>query len=145
MLDYEAKFASYLKDRGLKLTVQRKIILREIFRYHRHFEADEMLYRMREKRLKVSKATLYRTLALLVEAGLLRQEEFGERHSHYEHIFGHKHHDHLLCLRCGKIEEFRNDEIEQLQGRICKQHGFEPTSHKMEIHGYCKKCREKRG
>jgi len=144
MPDYEAKFASYLKERGLKLTAQRKTVLRQVFRAHKHFEAAEMLYRMRQKRLKVSKATLYRTLALLVEAGLLRQEVFGERHSHYEHIFGHGRHDHLVCLSCGKIREFRNDEIERLQNRICEQHGFQPTSHKMEIHGYCRKCRERR-
>jgi len=144
MRDYERKFASYLSEHGLKLTAQRRTILTEVFKGHRHFEAEELLHRMRGKKLKVSKATLYRTLALLVEAGLLRKEVFGERHSHYEHIYGRKHHDHLICRGCGKIEEFRNEEIERIQDRICRRHDFQPTSHKMEIHGYCKKCREKR-
>lgn len=144
MQDYEEQFASYLSREKLKLTSQRKSVLGEVFAKHEHFEAEELLGRMRRKKLKVSKATLYRTLALLVEAGLLRQEVFGERHSHYEHIYGHRHHDHFVCLGCGKIKEFRNDEIERLQRLICEQHGFAATGHSMEFHGYCSKCREER-
>ena len=140
--DHETRFALYLRERGLKFTSQRRAILGQVFRDHRHFEAEELLDRMRAKGMKASKATLYRTLALLVEARLLRQEVFGERHSHYEHIYGHQHHDHLLCLRCGALEEFRNDDIERLQALICRQHHFTLTGHRMEIHGYCKNCRE---
>jgi Fur family ferric uptake transcriptional regulator len=143
--DHEAKLAAYLRERRLKFTRQRRTVMEEAFAEHEHFEADELLRRMREKKLRVSKATLYRTLALLVQAGLLRQEVFGERHSHYEHIYGHRHHDHLLCLGCGKIEEFRNDDIERLQNQICNKYAFTPTDHQLEIHGYCRKCREERG
>jgi len=143
--DHEAKLASYLHKRGLKFTRQRRIVMREVFASHEHFQADGLLQRMREKNLDVSKATLYRTLALLVEGGLLRQEVFGERHCHYEHIYGHKHHDHLLCLGCGKIEEFRNNDIERLQDQICRKYAFTPTTHQLEIHGHCKKCRKEQG
>jgi len=140
----EVQFADYLTRHGLKLTRERRLVLDEVFRQNDHFQADELLFRMQKKNVRVSKATLYRTLALLVRAGLLREEVFGERHSHYEHILGQQHHDHLVCLACGRIEEFRNDEIEQAQDEICAQHGFQPTGHRMEIHGYCRECRKKK-
>ena len=143
MQDHEAKFSKYLATRGLKLTAERRRILDEVFRQHDHFEADELLFRMRQKKLRVSKATLYRTLPLLVKAGLLREELFGERHSHYEHVHGQAHHDHLVCLECGKLEEFLSEEIEKEQDRICTKRRFAATGHKMSIYGYCKACMKK--
>jgi len=140
----QEQFGEYLRRHGQKFTHERRRVLDEIDRQQDHFQADELLSAMRKRKVKVSKATLYRTLALLVRAGLLREEVFGERHLHYERIFGQKHHDHLVCLACGKIEEFRNDEIEDAQEAICKQHGFLPTGHRMEIHGYCRECRRGR-
>jgi len=142
---HEDAFREFLAKRGLKLTPERRLILEEVFRQHDHFEAEELLFRMRQRKVRVSKATLYRTLPLLVKAGLLREEVFGERHLHYEHVHGRKHHDHLLCLSCGKIEEFLDETMEQLQDRVCARHGFDPTGHRLEIHGYCKECRKRRG
>ena len=145
MHEHEDAFREFLAKRGLKLTPERRLILEEVFRQHDHFEAEELLFRMRQRKVRVSKATLYRTLPLLVKAGLLREEVFGERHLHYEHVHGRKHHDHLLCLSCGKIEEFFDETMEQLQEQICARHGFAPTGHTLEIHGYCKDCRKRRG
>ncbi|HUW35513.1 MAG TPA: Fur family transcriptional regulator [Planctomycetota bacterium] len=145
MHQHEDAFREFLAKRGLKLTPERRLILEEVFRQHDHFEAEELLFRMRQRKVRVSKATLYRTLPLLVKAGLLREEVFGERHLHYEHVHGRKHHDHLLCLSCGKIEEFLDETMEQLQDRVCARHGFDPTGHRLEIHGYCKECRKRRG
>ena len=139
MPPYKAQFAEFLSRRGLKLTRQRKRILEEVFSSHDHFKAEKLLQDMSG----ISRATLYRTLALLVEAKLLRQETFGERHAHYEHVLGHGHHDHLVCLECGEIVEFRNDEIEKRQEEVCRRHKFSPVSHRMSIYGYCAKCTEK--
>jgi len=144
-MPHEEEFKSYLAKRGLKLTPERRVILEEVFRQHDHFEAEELLFRMRQRKVDVSKATLYRTLPLLVKAGLLREEVFGERHLHYEHVRGRKHHGHLRCLSCGKIEEFLDESIENLQAAICARHGFTPIGHRLEIHGYCRECRRKKG
>jgi len=138
----EAQLARYLRRRRLKFTPERRLILREVFEHHDHFEADALLVRLRGRGIAVSKATLYRTLALLVRAGLLRQELFGERHSHYEHILGHAQHDHFVCLRCGKVAEFSNKDIERLQEDICRRHAFRPQFHRMAIYGYCSECRD---
>lgn len=140
MQAYKAQFSEFLSRRGLKLTRQRERILDRIFSSHDHFKAEKLLKSMPD----ISKATLYRTLALLVEAGLLRQETFDERHAHYEHILGHAHHGHLVCLECGEIVEFRNDEIEKRQKEVCRRHKFQPVSHRLSIYGYCARCAKKK-
>lgn len=134
------EFRSYLKAGGLKLTPERGLILEAAFSTDNHFEVEDLLIKLRQQGDRVSKATIYRTLPLLVKSGLLREVVFGERHSHYEHVFGHKHHDHLICLCCGKIIEFANPSIENLQDKICKEHGFEAMGHRFEITGYCNEC-----
>jgi len=133
-------FGTFLKSEGLRFTPEREKVLEEAFSVHKHFEAEDLLFRMRQHGHRVSKATVYRTLALLVQCGLLREVIFGERHSHYEHVFGHKHHDHMICLKCGKIIEFTNETIERLQRKICEQYRFEPLQHRLEITGYCEDC-----
>ena len=133
-------FRKFLKSEGLRFTPEREIILDEAFSIHEHFEAEDLVFSIRRQGHRVSKATVYRTLTLLVQCGLLREVIFGERHSHYEHVFGHKHHDHLICLKCGKIIEFTNGTMERLQKEICKQHHFEPLRHKLEITGTCEDC-----
>ena len=133
-------FRRFLRSKGLRFTSEREKVLEEAFSVHNHFEAEDLLFRMRERGHRVSKATVYRTLTLLVQCGLLREVIFGERHSHYEHVLGHRHHDHLICLRCGKIIEFTADAIEQLQQKICEQYNFEPLRHRLEITGTCEQC-----
>jgi Fur family ferric uptake transcriptional regulator len=137
---YEQQFRQYLAGRGLTLTQDRKAILDRIYAHHEHFEAKALLLSLRASGHHISKATLYRTLALLVESGLLAQVSFGERHGHYEHILGHRHHDHLLCTRCGKVIEFTSLAIERLQGKVCREHRFIATGHRMRIFGYCYDC-----
>ena len=132
-------FSSFLKLRGFRFTPQRERVLEEVFSIHKHFEAEDLLVRMRQNGHRVSKATIYRTLALLIQCGLLREVIFGERHSHYEHTLGPKHH-HLICLRCGKIIEFSDETIENTQQRVCEKHRFEPFQRRFEIIGYCENC-----
>jgi len=134
-------FQKLLAERSLKWTPERKAILEEVFASHDHFEADDLLFRLKKKNIRVSRATIYRTLELLVKCRLVRKISFGEDHTHYEHIYGHKHHDHLVCLKCGTILEFNNPTIEEIQEQICRDYDFEPDSHCLQIFGHCTKCR----
>ncbi|MBE7446558.1 MAG: transcriptional repressor [Planctomycetia bacterium] len=143
MLSKEDIFKEYLDSKKLKFTVERQKILERVFANYKHFEADELLIDLRQNKLKISKATIYRTLSLLVKCGLLREVIFGERHTHYEPVFGQDHHDHLVCNNCGKIIEFVNHRIERLQDEVCKKNDFEPQSHRLQIQGLCAVCRIK--
>ncbi len=136
----EARFQDYLRQQELKFTRERRLILQEAFDIHGHFEAGEVVERLRGRGERVSRASVYRTLPLLVGSGLLREVHSNDKHSHYEHVFGHDHHDHLVCLSCGKILEFNNPDLESLEAVICRRAGFEPRFHKLEIHGYCEEC-----
>ena len=88
-------------------------------------------------------ATVYRTLKLLCEAGLCRELKFEDGITRYEHLYGHQHHDHLVCTRCGKFIEIIEPEIEKLQEKLFKKHKFLPQRHRMELYGICKKCRKR--
>lgn len=140
MLSEEDRFRSFLLARKLKFTAERQAVLDRVFATHRHFEADELLVDLRHNDLKISKATIYRTLSLLVKSGLLREVIFGERHMHYEHVHGCEHHDHLVCTECGKIIEFVDDRIEGLQIEVCKKNKFQAESHRLQIQGLCEDC-----
>lgn len=141
MIEEGKKFKEYLKAKGLKLTPEREAILRQVFSDHKHFEADELLIAMRQHSKKVSKATIYRTLFHLVKSGLLKEVVFGEKHVHYEHVFGHEHHEHLVCLSCGKIIEFSSQKLEKLKNDICRENKFKSKSHRLQIFGLCIDCK----
>ena len=126
-----------------RLTAERKIILREIHTIPSHFTAKELLSRIRRKRKKVSRATLYRALELFQQEGLIEKVELGGLDSRYECISNRPHHDHLICVACGKIIEFQSPVLEESQAKICQWHLFHPISHTLQILGYCKGCRQK--
>ncbi len=135
----------YLRRRGLRATAQRRAVLREVVRADEHFDAEQLHDRLRRRGEEVSLATVYRTLALLAEAGLIREVLHGNGdRAHYEVIYGHAHHDHMMCVECGKVIEFCDDRIEQLQRLICRRHGFQALDHRMGIRGVCRECRETR-
>ena len=138
-----ARFQDFLQQQGLKLTSERTALVREIFSTHYHFEADELLFKMKEKSVKISRATVYRTLELLVKSGLVRRVHLGEDHYHYEHVSGNSHHDHLICTTCGGVIEFHDEELERLQIAICEKKKFTPTFHNLQILGVCDSCRRK--
>lgn len=135
-------FRDFLVKRGLKFTKERQRILDEVFSYHGHFEPEGILTSMRDKNIKVSKASLYRTLPLLLESGLIDQVERNDKHAHYEHTFGHGHHDHLICMKCGKVIEVFSQKLEALQEELCKEHRFVGKKHTLEIKGFCRACGE---
>jgi Fur family ferric uptake transcriptional regulator len=138
-----AKFKEFLELKGLKCTGERFKIVEHVFEKHNHFEADQLLESMRDRGLRVSRPTVYRTLNLLVEAGLLRELRFGRR-SAYEHNYGYPPHEHLYCDRCGSVFEFMSDEINQLQEEICRRFGFLPDHRQFIVFGVCRECRQKR-
>ena len=137
------RFGSFLQTQGLKLTAERTALVREIFASHYHFEADELLFKMRDKGVKISRATVYRTLELLVKSGLVRRVHLGENHYHYEHVRGDSHHDHLICTTCGGVIEFHDEELERRQREICHRKKFTPTFHNLQILGICDSCQKK--
>ena len=106
-----------------------------------HLSAEELYNIVSTKEPKIGLATVYRTLALLTESGLAAELDFGDGQKRYEHNYQHAHHDHMICTQCGKIIEFQNSMIEKLQEDVAKEHGFEMTTHKLDMFGICKDCR----
>ena len=145
IMDPINKFRAFIKAEGLRKTPERETIIEEIFSIHDHFDVDELFLRLRNKRKRVSKASLYRTIPLLIASGLIREVYFENGHLHYEHIYGHKDHSHLRCNRCGRIIEFEDDEIGTLQKRIGKKYNFAVTVHRFELIGYCPHCAQRDG
>lgn len=142
--DIVQRFEEWLKTKSLKLTKPRRRILDRAFATHEHFSAEELhAWLVTEPGEKTSRATVYRTLALLQEAGFLQALDAERGEMVYEHVLGHHHHDHMLCLSCGRIEEFHDDRIEQLQLEACKRKGFELVSHDLRLRGYCRTCTKK--
>jgi Fur family ferric uptake transcriptional regulator len=99
---------------------------------------------MKARSLKISRATVYRNLDLLVECGLARKQRLGRNRYLYEHVHPGQRHDHLVCTGCGRVVEFVSPGIAALQGEICRAHGFSPTQHTLQISGLCNACAETR-
>ena len=133
-------FINFLKDKNLNVTESREQVLQAVFSTHDHFDAEELLFLFKKQKIAVSRATIYRTLDLLVECQLVKKLSLGDSCSRYEHVFGHEHHDHLICTQCGKIIEFYNDQIEALQRKICDENDFIEVEHSLRIFGLCKDC-----
>jgi Fur family ferric uptake transcriptional regulator len=133
------KFREFLEIRGEKLTERRRTLVAHIFNSHKHFDADELVRDLHDAGHRVSRATVYRTLRLLVEAGLLRELRLTNR-SAFEHDYGYPAHDHLHCTSCNRIVEFRNDEILRLRDAISLANGFRPSGHRFLITGVCGAC-----
>ena len=133
-------FRDFLATKGLRITRERLALFYEIFGNHRHFDAEQLLRLMQRKHRKISRATVYRTLDLLVAAGLVSRQRFAGEEYQYEHVHPGEHHDHLVCLTCQRVIEFSNDEIERLQDEVCARYGFRPERHTHRIEGRCAEC-----
>ena len=139
------RFERFLHSRSLKLTTQRQRIFDRAFQTHEHFSAEQLYGWMRsEAGPRVSRATVYRTLGLLLEGNFVEAFDAGRGELVYEHVLGHAHHDHMLCLDCGRIEEFHDDRIEELQLEACRRKGFQLVRHDLRLRGYCRACARKR-
>ncbi len=134
----------FISDKGLRYTPQREEILKVFLSVERHLSLDELYKIVRKKNPGIGYVTVYRTMKLLAEAGLCNEVDFGDGISRFEHLYGHEHHDHLVCVKCGKYEEATKPEIEKLQDELAKERRFIPLRHKLQIFGICRKCSKRR-
>ena len=134
-------FIGYLKKKGLKLTDQRRIILDVFLKTERHLSVEDLYHIAKKKDPSIGQATVFRTLKLLCEADIAKEVNLGDGKTRYEHKYGREHHDHLVCLKCGRFIEAVDPKIERLQNELCKRHGFIAQRHKTEIFGICNRCK----
>ena len=140
MADELQMFESFLRANDLKVTPQRRAVLEAVFETHRHFDADELVDMLKRRNKRISRATVYRMLELLVRGGFVGAMELGESRKVYEHIVGHTHHDHMICTECGRTIEFGDGMIELLQQKVCNELNFKAQSHSLRIFGICESC-----
>lgn len=133
-------FQEYLKSQSLKLTRSRRLIAETLLAAKRHLSPDDLLETLRRNRASVSKATVYRTLAIMRRSQHFDAHDFGLGKKFYEPMLGRPHHDHLCCIGCGEIIEFQEPRIEHLQDQVVAHHGFTPVYHTHKIFGYCARC-----
>ena len=134
------KFRELLLTKKLKLTKERLEVLDEILNMKEHFDLDKLFIRLKAQGAKVSRASIYRTIPLLIESGLIEQVERVDRHEHYERVSDNQHHDHMICLKCGDVIEFYSPTLEMLQDEVCQKEKFKGMRHTLEILGHCKEC-----
>lgn len=128
-------FIQYLRENNLKVTQERLALLDEIFATSEHLDADDLLARMKAKQRKVSRATVYRTLDLLVQCGLVRKSRLGREHYYYEKMEPGGGHHHMVCTATGKIIEFWDADLDERLRRICQDHKFRPSFISIQIQG----------
>lgn len=136
-------FKEYLKKIKLKITSQRLKVLEAFLKTEKHLSCEELYLIIHHDDPDIGYATVYRTLKLIQKSGLAREVDLGDRISRLEHEYGHQHHDHLICLNCGKFIEVLDTGIERMQEKLAKKHNFSAVRHKMEIFGYCANCQKK--
>ena len=141
--DAAERLRAFLRARGLRMTGEREVLVRAALGRRRHFTLEELVEEVVQRDTRASRATVYRGLPILIEAGILQPVLVSDEPRRFELAFGRRHHDHLLCRRCGRIVEFRSSAIEALQLSIAGRHGFRLTSHVHELVGDCSACRRR--
>lgn len=131
----------HARARGLKWTQQRELIASTFFGHGSHMSAEQLHEAVKKRDAKVGYSTVYRTLKLIVSAGLGSVKTFREQKALFEPEAAGEHHDHIVCLRCGKILEFENPSIERLQRQVARDKDFEIRDHRLVLYGYCSSCR----
>ena len=134
--------ASYLDDNNLKHTKQREAILEVFLETQGHITSEDLFRKARELYPHIGHTTVYRTMKILCDAGLASERYFDNGATRYE--IEQEHHDHLVCVRCGKIIEFECSMIEEAQEDIVKRYGFHLLRHRHELYGYCTDCQQER-
>ena len=132
-------FVDFLKAKASRITQARRIVFEHVFARHDHFRADDLAAELASGPNHVSRGTVYRTLDLMTEAGLVQKIRDQDVHAHYEHIYGHGRHSHLICEKSGEFIEFSSEVISEEIVRICKEHGFEEQFHRLVVFGARKK------
>ncbi|MDP9348563.1 MAG: transcriptional repressor [Gemmatimonadota bacterium] len=134
-------FRRYLRQQGLPVTQQREVVADVVFNSSEHLSVEDIEAALRARGERIGKATIYRTMEILVRSGLVEEHDFGEGFKRYEHLFGAQpEHEHLICTHCGKVTEFQSPEVVRLQEEVSRAHGFISTRHRLEIYGVCGDC-----
>lgn len=134
-------FGRYLRDQGLPVTQQREAVAEVVFSSQAHLSVDDIEQKLRDEGERIGKATIYRTLDLLVKSTLVAEHDFGEGFKRYEHRLSRQpEHEHLICLECAKVIEFRSEEVRAVEERVSREHGFLTSRHRLEIYGLCAEC-----
>ena len=134
-------FITYIREKGLRNTRQREVILDAFLSADKHITVEELFNMIKKKNPEIGYATVHRNLGLFGECGLADEIKIGKQKTRYEQKIGQEHHDHLVCLKCGRFIEVRDERIEKLQDKLAEANDFLPQKHKLEIYGLCKKCR----
>lgn len=138
------QFIDFIRSRRMRVTPERLALLEEVYRQHGHIDAEEILAGLRSSGQKVSRATVYRNLELLVECGLVQRQRLGRNRYLYEHVHAGQSHDHLACRDCGRVVEFVSPAIQAMLNEICRAHGFSGEDRQIQIFGLCQACAEAR-
>ena len=139
----EEIFADYVRRKNLKHSVQRDTILKIFLKSEKHLTVDELYQLAKKAAPGIGYATIYRTSKHFCASALCRELKCEDGITRYEHLYGHSHHDHLICTKCGKFIEVVDSGIEKLQEELARKEGFMLTKHKLELYGLCKSCRKK--
>ena len=131
----------FIRSKNLRRSEQRQQILDVFLKTEKHLTAEDLYNIVKKKNSSIGYATIYRSLKLFSEAGLCRELHVADGVTRYEHHHNHKHHDHLICTKCGKFVEIESPEIELLQEKIAKKNGFVLTKHRLELYGLCRSCK----
>ena len=136
-------FGRYLRDVGLPVTQQRRAVAEVVFESEGHVSVDDIEAALRERGERIGKATVYRTMDLLVRSRLVEEHDFGEGFKRYEHrLTSHPVHEHMICVECGKVTEFESDELYRVEARVRAEFGFAPVRRRLEVYGLCKACQD---
>lgn len=130
-------FTRYLTEQKMRKTPERYAILEEIYSRNDHFDAEALYIHMKTNNYRVSRATVYNTLELLVNCELVKKHQFGTNLAKYEKSFGYRQHDHLICNDCGKVMEFCDPRVQQIKNMMGQLLKFEVTSHSLNLYGNC--------
>ncbi|MES2304039.1 MAG: Fur family transcriptional regulator [Gemmatimonadota bacterium] len=136
------RFRRWLRDRHLPVTRQRDLVARTIFDSTAHLSVEEIQRLLQDQQLRVGTATIYRSLEVLLQSGLVRSHDFGEGFKRYEATAGGGQHGHLICGRCSGVTEFSTERFERILPIVADEHGFQYQRHRVEVHGLCRACRE---
>lgn len=137
--EVSAIFIAHLEQNNLRKTPERFAILEEIYSRQGHFDVDELFISMKNKSYRVSRATVYNTLDLLVECNLVTRHQFGKNLAQYEKCYGFRQHDHLICLDCRQVKEFCDPRLHQIKTSVGDLMGFDITHHSLNLYGKCQK------
>ncbi len=132
---------NFIRSKNLRRSEQRQLILDVFLKTESHLTAEDLYNIVKKKNPSIGYATIYRSLKLFSEAGLCRELQVVDGTTRYEHLYNHKHHDHLICTKCGKFVEIESPEIEALQNQLAKKNGFVLIKHRLELYGLCSACK----